>query len=554
MRGQGIIALDVELRTHVVVPPCETVPHIDGLLHDECWKEVQPIPFAGNAHLQAPKTTLLMRQDADNLYFAYTRETIKRDGKPVSFVADHVDHDDLGCRQDDLFEIHLTDAGRSLAAHFGINPAGARFEGKRSINADSLSRLDRTWNGQWQSAVSQSTKAWTAEIAIPKKRLAEIGAKNQRLMLNCMSQNLAGCGAKQIYLTDPELSFSCCRQSLAIADTALIYRRKRPYTLRLHFAELDDIEAGQRVFDVFVQGQPVLSDFDVVREAGGKHTAIVKEFHGIEASDTIIVELALKKKDARSGMAPTISGIEIVQEVSAPKPPRPLTADEATIALFHLDDEEGTVAKDASANSHHAKFEKSPRQPVWYPHGRVGGCLLFDGRNADIDGDQLGDADGMILPDGASPDPKGRGLTVELWVRHADLDGWQFYFTNNRSYYFLAKQNRLYVTLKQVGMEKWFQLLSPSCLRANVWHHIAFTHDRKYVRIYCDGDEVARSEMAGPVAVGGATVVGHDADLRPGQIRGFRGLMDEVRISNVARTVFPEGPHEPDDPLPISRR
>jgi len=308
------------------------------------------------------------------------------------------------------------------------------------------------------------------------------------------------------------------------------------------------------VFDIVVQGQPTLTGFDIVREAGSKYTAIVKEFHGIEASDTITVALASKKKERRPGMAPMISAVEIVQETRTPKPPRPLTADESTIALLHLDDAEGTVAKDASPNGHHAIFERSPRQPVWYPHGRVGDCLLFDGRNADDDGDRLGDADGLILPEGASPNPKGQGLTVELWVRHADLDGWQFYFTNNQSYYFLAKQNRLYVTLKQVGAEQWFQLFSPSCLRANVWHHVAFTHDGKYVRLYCDGDEVARGEMAGPVAVGGATVVGHDTDLRPSQIRGFRGLMDEVRISNVVRTDFPEGPHEPDDPLPISRR
>ena len=315
MRGQGVIALDVELRTQVAAPPCEAAPQVDGLLNDECWKDAPPIRFAGDAHLQVPRTTLRMRQDPDNLYFAYTREAVQRDGKPVPFVADHTDHDDIQCRQDDLLEIYLSDAGGRMAAHFGINPAGTRFEGKRSVYSDSLSRLDLRWNGEWQSAVGQSTTTWTVEIAIPKRLLADIGATDRRLMLNCMSQSLAGYGARQVYLTDPELSFPCCRQSLAIGDEVLPSRPKRPYTLRLHFAELDDVGPGGRVFDVLVQHRPALADFDIVREAGGKYTAVVKEFNGIEASDTITVALVSKAEEATSVTAPVISGIEIVEEV-----------------------------------------------------------------------------------------------------------------------------------------------------------------------------------------------------------------------------------------------
>ena len=44
---------------------------------------------------------------------------------------------------------------------------------------------------------------------------------------------------------------------------------------------------GQRVFDVAVQGTTVLKGLDIVREAGGRNRALVKEFTDVEASEQI---------------------------------------------------------------------------------------------------------------------------------------------------------------------------------------------------------------------------------------------------------------------------
>lgn len=50
------------------------------------------------------------------------------------------------------------------------------------------------------------------------------------------------------------------------------------YLVRLHFAEIFHNSAGARKFDVFINGNLVLDDFDIWSEAGGRNVAIVKEF------------------------------------------------------------------------------------------------------------------------------------------------------------------------------------------------------------------------------------------------------------------------------------
>jgi len=55
----------------------------------------------------------------------------------------------------------------------------------------------------------------------------------------------------------------------------------KTYTVRLHFAETSFNAAGQRCFNVEINGHQLLADFDVLKEAGGKNRALVREFSGI---------------------------------------------------------------------------------------------------------------------------------------------------------------------------------------------------------------------------------------------------------------------------------
>ena len=83
------------------------------------------------------------------------------------------------------------------------------------------------------------------------------------------------------------------------------------YTVRLHFAETyDGIKAeGERVFSVKINGQPALTDFDVLKAAGGFAKPIVKEFKGVQVADgKLLIEFAEKTQ------SPEVNGIEILVE------------------------------------------------------------------------------------------------------------------------------------------------------------------------------------------------------------------------------------------------
>ncbi len=91
---------------------------------------------------------------------------------------------------------------------------------------------------------------------------------------------------------------------------------KKTYAVRLHFAEVDDVKAGQRVFDVKIQDKPVLQGFDVVREAKGRNRPVVKAFRGISGGPEarIAIELIARSGHTAQDTAPILSGLEIVAE------------------------------------------------------------------------------------------------------------------------------------------------------------------------------------------------------------------------------------------------
>lgn len=79
------------------------------------------------------------------------------------------------------------------------------------------------------------------------------------------------------------------------------------YTLRLYFAELRDLKAGQRVFNVSIQGKELLTDFDIAAAAQGNGRSIVKEFQDVLVGESLTLEFT-----AKTGQ-PLICGIEAVQ-------------------------------------------------------------------------------------------------------------------------------------------------------------------------------------------------------------------------------------------------
>jgi hypothetical protein len=85
------------------------------------------------------------------------------------------------------------------------------------------------------------------------------------------------------------------------------------YTVRLHFAELNEKEPAKRVFNVSINGKTVLTDFDIFQESGGRYKAMVKQFTGIVPEEGGKITIGIDKGKVGT---PQVNGIEIVKDGS----------------------------------------------------------------------------------------------------------------------------------------------------------------------------------------------------------------------------------------------
>ncbi len=84
------------------------------------------------------------------------------------------------------------------------------------------------------------------------------------------------------------------------------------YTVRLHFAELhEEVEAGERVFDVLIDGEEVLERYDIVAETGGVLRGVVEELEVDMQGGRMSIELRRSEGAERD---PSISGIELLAD------------------------------------------------------------------------------------------------------------------------------------------------------------------------------------------------------------------------------------------------
>jgi len=81
------------------------------------------------------------------------------------------------------------------------------------------------------------------------------------------------------------------------------------YTVRLHFADDLSTAAGQRVFNVSINGQAALTNFDIFANAGKVRKAVVKQF--AQAAD-VNGEIVIQFTPGSKGSA-LISGIEVIE-------------------------------------------------------------------------------------------------------------------------------------------------------------------------------------------------------------------------------------------------
>ena len=94
----------------------------------------------------------------------------------------------------------------------------------------------------------------------------------------------------------------------------MVYKPTLPaanYTIRLFFAEPEDLAPGQRVFDVEVQGKRVLKGFDIVKAAGGVRRGVIKEYKHVLVKDQLSIRLARAERSMQDSI---LCGVEMILE------------------------------------------------------------------------------------------------------------------------------------------------------------------------------------------------------------------------------------------------
>lgn len=107
------------------------------------------------------------------------------------------------------------------------------------------------------------------------------------------------------------LAWVCASGAMGVQSVRVTLGRhsgqSRPYTVRLYFAEPEDLRPGDRPFSVSLQGKEVLAALDVAKEAGGPRRSLVKQFANIAVDDQLV--LALKPCSRRPAI---LSGLEVI--------------------------------------------------------------------------------------------------------------------------------------------------------------------------------------------------------------------------------------------------
>ena len=294
-RGIRKATLQLNFLKPLATTEVKAAPKLDGIIQPGEW------PDKPATTLTETQTSVFFAHDDTHFFVATRRAAPALAGKSqrrgeVVWTA-KTEGEDAEIWNDDSCEIFLTDAESDRVLHLGASLSGARFDAVGE---------DVSWNGVWKHAAKADDVGIVFEIAIPWKSLVDAGLSPQQLLINFQINRDAKMGEALSYLGAGGRAACTNFTPLGVGGAPPIAARK--FRVRLHFAEPDKITKGERVFDVSIQGEPVLENFDVIEEAGRRRDAIDREFTGIEAAESLTIEFG-----PRAG-EPVLSALEIFEE------------------------------------------------------------------------------------------------------------------------------------------------------------------------------------------------------------------------------------------------
>jgi hypothetical protein len=297
----GMTGLTIQVASPLVADATTAAPVMDGTLGaDTCWGSghaTELAVMAGRGKYVQPgcsnRAYVMLRYDDNNLYVAGVLSAAMKTYDqyfPARYLA-------VGC---------ASRTNQNVKALFACTSSG---------NGNYPGTL-----GSWTCAYTESTNGFVGEMAIPWSTLAAAGIASNQLVLNvgvCGSTLNGpttwegGCG----WNGSPDWSYNLYYKLAPAFYFSTLYfdaptgavATATAHTVRLYFAEMEDKTNGQRVFDVSLQGGKVLTNLDVVAEAGGGRRELVKTFYNVPVADKL--EIALSPFAGE----PMLSGVEILE-------------------------------------------------------------------------------------------------------------------------------------------------------------------------------------------------------------------------------------------------
>ncbi len=205
--------------------------------------------------------------------------------------------------------------------------------------------------------------------------------------------------------------------------------------------------------------------------------------------------------------------------------------DSSYVGVWHLNqDPTGTIYDSTSNDNDGSAF--GSMSSVDLVSGKIGGALDFDGENDYIN---VGNFD--VVAGGSSND----GITMQAWYYAHDWD----YDSRIISKATDSSESTHYWMMGEASNEHRMRLktsgtttthFSGATTLTGSWHHYIVSYDGNYIKFYEDGSQKGSSHSkSGTISTSSSVSVAIGAN--PDEYGPFDGLLDEIRISNIARSI-----------------
>jgi hypothetical protein len=190
------------------------------------------------------------------------------------------------------------------------------------------------------------------------------------------------------------------------------------------------------------------------------------------------------------------------------------------VAAYSFNTVSGSTVADVSGNNNNGTVSNA----VGTSGGKYGGALSFNGTSARVN-----------VPNTASLQLSS-AMTLEAWVRPAVVsNAWRdVVYKGDDNYYLEATSTG---GSRPVGGGiiggASVEIRGSPALTTNAWAHLALTYDGAALRLYVNGTQVSSTTKTGTIRTS-TNQLQIGSDSIHGQY--FSGLIDEVRIFNIART------------------